>query len=149
VISTGDVTADGPVSETIVWYGGPPPPANANWRSPSLAAAESVLDQLAGPAILGYDPHEVSPGATVTIQTGSALSVLPLATTTTTGTHSATTSKKHSSPSTTTTSPVTTTTTEPLGMQGNPDFTAPSAVNQALQPWDPRACNAAGTGPAT
>jgi LCP family protein required for cell wall assembly len=147
VISTGDVTPDGPVSETIVWYGGAPPPASSDWTSPDLAAAESVLNQLAGPAILGYNPHEVTAGATVTVQTGTSLSVntTSLSTTTTTkATH------KHSSKTTTTTGPATTTTAaEPAGMRGNPDFTAPSAVNQALQPWDPRACNAAGTGPAT
>ncbi len=145
VLSTGDVTPDGPVSETIVWYGGPPPPANADWTSPSLAAAEAVLNQLAGPAILGYDPHDVTPGATVTVQTGTSVTVIPTASTTTTKTTHAGTSK-----TTTTTGPTTTTTAaEPPGMRGNADFTAPSAVDQALQPWDPRACNAAGTGPAT
>jgi LCP family protein required for cell wall assembly len=146
VLSTGDVTPDGPVSETIVWYGGPPPPANSDWTSPALAAAESVLDQLAGPAILGYDPHAVTPGATVTVQTGTSVTVIPTASTTTTtkATHAST------SKTTTTTGPTTTTTAaEPPGMRGNPDFTAPSAVDQPLQPWDPRACNAAGTGPAT
>jgi LCP family protein required for cell wall assembly len=147
VLSTGDVTPDGPVSETIVWYGGPPPPANSDWTSPALAAAESVLDQLAGPAILGYDPHAVTPGATVTVQTGTSVTVIPTASTTTStkATHAST------SKTTTTTGPTTTTTTaaEPPGMRGNPDFTAPSAVDQPLQPWDPRACNAAGTGPAT
>jgi hypothetical protein len=146
VLSTGDVTPDGPVSETIVWYGGPPPPANSDWTSPALAAAESVLNQLAGPAILGYDPHAVTPGATVTVQTGTSVTVIPTASTTTTtkATHAST------SKTTTTTGPTTTTTAaEPPGMRGNPDFTAPSAVDQPLQPWDPRACNAAGTGPAT
>jgi LCP family protein required for cell wall assembly len=146
VLSTGDITPDGPVSETIVWYGGPPPPANADWTSPSLAAAESVLNQLAGPAVLGYDPKAVTPGATVTVQTGTSVTVIPAASTTTTtkATHTGT------SKTTTTTGPTTTTTAaEPPGMRGNPDFTAPSAVDQALEPWDPRACNAAGTGPAT
>jgi LCP family protein required for cell wall assembly len=147
VLSTGTVTPNGPVSETVVWYGGPPPPAHGNWTSPSLAAAETVLNQLQGPAVLGYDPSEVTPGATVTIQTGAALSVTPLTTPTTT-----TTLAKHST--TTTSQPSTTTTTAagdytPPGMRNNPDFTTPSAVNPTLEPWDPRACNAAGTGPAT
>jgi LCP family protein required for cell wall assembly len=145
VLSTGDVTSNGPVSETVVWYGGPPPPANGNWTSPGLAAAESVIDQLAGPAVLGYNPHDVTPGATVTIQTGDALSVNPVASTTTT-----TTTKKHGHTTTTTGSSSTTTTTvyEPPGMRNNPDFTAPNAVSPTLEPWDPRGCNAAGTGPA-
>ena len=148
VLSTGDVTPDGPVDETMVWYGGSPPPASGNWTSPGLAAAEAVIDQLAGPAVLGYDPHEVTPGATVTIQTGDALSVNPVAsTTTTTGHNTTTTTHGHA---TTSTSPTTTTTVyEPPGMRNDPDFTAPNAVSPTLEPWDPRACNAAGTGPAS
>jgi LCP family protein required for cell wall assembly len=151
VLSTGDVTPDGPVSETMVWYGGPPPPKNGNWTSPGLAAAEAVIDQLAGPAVLGYNPHEVTPGATVTIQTGDALSVNPVAsTTTTTGHHTTTTTKKHGHTTTTTASSSTTTTTvyDPPGMRNDPDFAAPNAVSPTLEPWDPRGCNAAGTGPA-
>jgi LCP family protein required for cell wall assembly len=145
VLSTADVTSDGPVSETVVWYGGPPPPRNGDWSSPNLAAAESVLNQLAGPAILGYNPHDVTAGATVTVQTGTSLTVAATTTATTTTTKAAHSSKT----TTTTTSPGTTTTApEPPGMRGNADFTAPSAVDQSLQPWDPRACNAAGTGPA-
>jgi hypothetical protein len=42
----------------------------------------------------------------------------------------------------------TTTIYVPPGMRGNGDFTPPSSVNPALEPWDPRACNAAGNGPA-
>jgi LCP family protein required for cell wall assembly len=146
VLSTGDVTPDGPVDETMVWYGGSPPPANGNWTSPDLAAAEAVIDQLAGPAVLGYNPHEVTPGATVTVQTGDALSMIPVASTTAT-THRTTTTNK--SGHTTTTSPTTTTTVyDPPGMRNNPDFAAPNAVSPTLEPWDPRGCNAAGTGPA-
>jgi LCP family protein required for cell wall assembly len=148
VLSTGDVTPDGPISETIVWYGGPPPPANGDWTSPDLADAESVLSQLQGPAVLGYNPSMVTAGASVTVQTGDGVTVgtgSTKGTTTSTTTHS---SKK----STTTTSKSSTTTTTvytPPGIQNNPDFAAPSATNMAMQPWDPRACNAAGTGPAT
>jgi LCP family protein required for cell wall assembly len=146
VLSTGDVTPDGPVSETMVWYGGSPPPKSGNWTSPGLAAAETVIDQLAGPAVLGYNPHEVTPGATVTIQTGDALSVIPVASATTT-----TTTKKHGHATTTTAAPSSTTTTvyDPPGMRNNPDFAAPNAVSPTLEPWDPRGCNAAGTGPAS
>jgi hypothetical protein len=64
---------DGVANETVVFYGGKKPPANGNWNSPNLSAAEQVLDQLSGPAILGYDPSEVTPGALVTIQTGNGL----------------------------------------------------------------------------
>jgi hypothetical protein len=57
---------------------------------------------------------------------------------------------KGSATTTTSTVPATTTTTiyDPPGIATDPDFTAPSSTDQALQPWDPRACNAAGTGPA-
>jgi LCP family protein required for cell wall assembly len=145
VVSTGDVTPDGPVDETMVWYGGPPPPKNGNWTSPGLAAAEAVIDQLAGPAVLGYDPHEVTAGATVTVQTGDALSVNPLTPSKTT----TTTLKKSKRTTTTASSPTTTTTVfDPPGMRNDPDFAAPNAVSPTLEPWDPRGCNAAGTGPA-
>jgi LCP family protein required for cell wall assembly len=147
VLSTGDVTPDGPISETVVWYGGPPPPASGNWTSPAQAAAQSVLAQLQGPAILGYNPKMVTPGATVTVQTGTGVTVTTKAKTTTTTTkHTTTTSSKKKSTNNSTT---TTTVYTPPGMQNSPDFTAPSQTNMAMQPWDPRACNAAGTGPAT
>jgi LCP family protein required for cell wall assembly len=148
VVSTGDVTPDGPVDETMVWYGGSPPPKSGNWTSPGLAAAEAVIDQLAGPAVLGYNPHEVTPGATVTVQTGDALSVIPVAPTT--SHHTTTTTKKSGHTTTTTVRASTTTTTvyDPPGMRNDPDFAAPNAVSPTLEPWDPRACNAAGTGPA-
>jgi LCP family protein required for cell wall assembly len=129
--SIGSRRPDGVANETTVFYGGPPPPANANWNSPSLAAAEKVLDQLSGPAILGYDPGEVTPGALVTVQTGNGLGVLSTIKKTTT------TSKKG-------TSAVTTTTT--LAASGL--YSTPTPTNQPLEPYDPRACNAAHNGPA-
>jgi LCP family protein required for cell wall assembly len=149
VLSTGDVTPDGPISETIVWYGGPPPPASGNWTSPNLADAESVLSQLQGPAVLGYDPSMVTAGANVTVQTGDGLTVgtgSAKVTTTSTTTHS---SKKTTTTTASKSSTTTTTVYTPPGMQNNPDFAAPSATNMAMQPWDPRACNAAGTGPSS
>ncbi len=149
VVSTGDVASNGPVSETVVWYGGPPPPKNGNWTSPNLAAAQTVLAQLEGPVILGYNPSEVTRGAEVTVQTGTGVTMKPnvVASTPTT----LKTSKKSGSKTTTTTSATSVTTTtvyDPPGIKGNGDFTAPSPVNPTLEPWDPRACNAAGTGPA-
>jgi LCP family protein required for cell wall assembly len=155
IFSTGDVTSNGPVSETVVWYGGSPPPASGDWNSPSLAAAQVALSQLEGPAILGYDPSEVTPGALVTIQTGTGLTVRPTASHSTTTTlkkskkTSTTTLKKSKKKSATSKTPVTTTTIyDPPGIKDNGDFTAPSATNPTLEPWDPRGCNAAGTGPA-
>lgn len=142
VLSTGDVTPDGPVSETIVWYGGPPPPSNGNWTSPAQAAAQSVLDQLQGPAVLGYDPQMVTPGATVTVQTGTGLTVSSSSQATTTTTHH-TTSKKATSKASSSKSSTTTTVYTPPGIKNNADFTAPSQTNMPLQPWDPRACTPA------
>jgi LCP family protein required for cell wall assembly len=142
VASTRNVTPLGPVSETVVWYGGPPPPAHGDWTSPGLAAAQAVLDQIEGPAILGYDPAYVAPGALVTVETGTGISIKPAATT-------KTTTKTSTSHATTTTLVTSTTEFNPPGIKGNGVFTAPSSPNQALEPWDPRACNAAGTGPAT
>lgn len=137
VVSHGSVTPTGVVPETVVWYGGSPPPASGNWTSPSLAAAQKVLGELQGPAILGYDPANVTPGALVTVVTGTGLTVTAHATSATT---------------TTAAKGVTTTTStvayDPSGIAANPVFTAPSAVDPTLEPWDPRACDAAGTGPA-
>ncbi len=127
--SMGTRTPDGPVDETIVWYGGSKPPANANWNSPSLAAAEEVLDDLRGPAILGYDPSEVTPGALVTVQTGDNLSVVAPTT-------------KATGPKKTKTSTTTTTTIGATSV-----FSAPTPTNQALEPYDPRSCDAAHDGP--
>lgn len=149
VLSTGDVTPDGPIAETVVWYGGPPPPTNGNWSSPDQAAAQSVLQQLQGPAILGYNPKMVSAGAMVTVQTGTGVTMAThAATATTTTTKHATTTSSTGKTTTTSRSVTTTTVYTPPGMKGSADFTTPSATNMPLQPWDPRACNAAGTGPA-
>jgi LCP family protein required for cell wall assembly len=140
--STSDVTPVGPVSETVVWYGGPKPPANGNWTSPAQADAQAVLAQLQGPAILGYDPANVTAGSLVTVQTGTDLSVKAKVSTT------KTTTTKPTTKTTKTTSVTTTTIYDPPGVKTNPQFSVPSAVSSALEPWDPRACNAANTGPA-
>jgi LCP family protein required for cell wall assembly len=129
--SIGTRTPNGVVNETVVYYGGSPPPLSANWTSANLAAAQEVLNQLSGPAILGYDPSEVTPGALVTVQTGNGLGVTNLA-------------KKTSTPTTTKHSTTTTTVAPSSGV-----FSAPTPTNQPLEPYDPRACNAAHDGPAT
>lgn len=158
VLSTGADVPVGSVSETVVWYGGPPPPPNGAWNSPALADAQAVLDQLQGPAILGYDPAMVTKGVSVTVETGTDLSVRATVrptTTTTLKSSTTTTSKKKSNKKSTTTSSVTPTTTstttttiyDPPGVSANTDFSAPNPTSQALEPYDPRACNAAGTGP--
>jgi hypothetical protein len=45
-------------------------------------------------------------------------------------------------------SSTTTTIYDPPGVASNADFSAPSATSQALEPYDPRACNATHNGPA-
>ena len=162
VSSVGERIPTGPLTETVVWYGGTPPPANANWKNPGLVAAQSVMSQLEGPAIMGYNPSLVTPGALVTVQTGTGLTLKPMSTTTTTlkvatslGAtldHETSTFVKLAASSSTSSSTTTTTTTttipDPSGIATNPNFGTPSATNPALEPWDPRACNASATGPA-
>jgi LCP family protein required for cell wall assembly len=140
VAAGGNRTPDGVVDETVVWYGGPPPPANGNWNSPALADAQAVFAQLQGPVILGYNPKEVTPGSLVTVQTGTDVTVK---------TTPRATKHKTTKSTTTTLAGATTTTTvyDPPGVKTNNQFSAPSSVNTALAPYDPRACNAAGTGP--
>ncbi|HQU25610.1 MAG TPA: LCP family protein [Acidimicrobiales bacterium] len=147
VTSSTTTTPVGPIAESVVYYGGPRPPANGNWTSPSLAAAEAVLNQLEGPAMLGYDPAMVHPGSVVTVQAGTDLTVKPVSTTPA----GRTTTTGRSGHTTTTTSAGSNTITvvDPPGVRTNNAFSAPSVINPSLEPWDPRACNAAGTGPAT
>ncbi len=147
VTATGTATPVGPVSETVVWYGGPPPPATGNWTNPALAAAQAVFAELQGPVILGYNPKEVTTGALVTVQTGTDLTVKSAksAAKTKSATKTATGGAKTKSAAKSTS---TTTVYDPPGVGTNNSFSAPSPTNPTLEPWDPRACNAAGTGPA-
>lgn len=144
VVRTGNVAPVGTQSETVVWYGGPPPPKNGNWNDPAQADALRVLTDLQGPVTLGYNPARVSPGATVTIQTGSDLSVA-----TRDWTALPPKKKPHHHSGGTTSSTVTTTTAvtattvyDPSGLNTDPNFSHPSDVAQPLAPWDPRACTA-------
>jgi LCP family protein required for cell wall assembly len=133
VSAVGDRTPTGPITETMVWYGGTPPPNNTDWKNPGLEAAQSVMSQIEGPASMGYNPSEVTPGALVTVQTGNSLTLKPIV------------SKKAAKGKKSTT----TTVFDPSGIKSNPNLGTPSPTNPVLEPWDPRACNAAGTGPAT
>ena len=133
VSAVGNRTPTGPITETMVWYGGTPPPNNTDWKNPGLEAAQSVMSQIEGPAIMGYNPSEVTPGALVTVQTGNSLTLKPIV------------SKKPAKGKKSTT----TTVFDPSGIKSNPNLGTPSPTNPVLEPWDPRACNAAGAGPAT
>ncbi len=138
VISTGDRTPVNPrETQTVVWYGGSPPPANGNWTSPAQAQAEAVLRQIQGPAVLGYNPSEVTPGATVTVQTGTDISLVPLAP------KPVTTTTVKGTPTTVTP----TTVYDPPSVSGDNGLGKPTQLAQPLQPWDPRSCNASLNGP--
>ena len=134
VVGTGNVTPDGVENETIVWYGGAPPPANGDWKSPQLADAQAVMHQLQGPAIMGYDPALVTSGADVTVQTGNDVALAP---------PTLVTEKKPAVPASTLSAPV----YDPPTLKSDTKLSAPTALAQPLAPWDPRSCNAAGTGP--
>jgi len=133
VSAVGNRTSTGPITETMVWYGGTPPPDNTDWKNPGLEAAQSVMSQIEGPASMGYNPSEVTPGALVTVQTGNSLTLKPIVSTKPAKVKASTT----------------TTVFDPSGIKSNPNLGTPSPTNPVLEPWDPRACNAAGTGPAT
>jgi LCP family protein required for cell wall assembly len=120
----GTVPSGGTPSETLVVY--------QAHDAASLADAEAVLQDLSGAAVLAVG-NPVG-GAPVTVVTGSNFSVTAAASTTPT-------------PSTTVvpTSAAlprsTTTTTTTAGTNG---LSAPTPVNQALAPFDPRSCTASG-----
>jgi hypothetical protein len=108
-----------------------------------LAAAQTVLHTIEGPAVMALGP--TTAGVQVTVLTGSDVSVLapPHTTSTTTTTLKR---KHHGTATTTTTRPVTQiTVVDPSAVKHDTDLSAPTGVTQALQPWDPRSCGANGT----
>jgi hypothetical protein len=83
-----------------------------------------------------------SGGALVTVLTGSDLTILPPLST---KKHTTTVGAKHTG-TTTTTAPVTqVTVVDPTLVKVDKSLSAPSAVTQALAPWDPRSCGPHGT----
>ncbi len=67
VVHMGDTPPVGAESETVVYYATPQ----------QQAAAQAVLHSLTGYAVLGMNPAMVTPGADVTIVTGTHFAVLP------------------------------------------------------------------------
>jgi len=65
VSATGDRTPTGPIPETMVWYGGPPPPGPRRLDQSGLEAAQSVHEFRSKPGHHGLQPSEVTPGALV------------------------------------------------------------------------------------
>jgi LCP family protein required for cell wall assembly len=91
--------------------------------------AEAVEKSLSGYVIMSLDPSMVSSGSNITVLTGTSLSVIGIPTTSSNGSNTNSSLAQTS----TQTNPVT---------SSNPSngFSAPSASNEALTPWDPRAC---------
>jgi LCP family protein required for cell wall assembly len=119
MVGVGDANPVGTEAETVVYYGTKSPAA--------VAAAQLVSRSISGAVILGYDPSMVLDGAQVTVDTGTDFSVaVPAA-------------SSSGSSGTTTTVPATTTTTS---SGTSAEFSAPTAANEGLAPWDPRACTA-------
>ena len=111
----------GPRSETVVYH--------ANNSPASIGAAQAVLRDIEGPAVMALGPTTGS--SEVTVRTGSDILIAPVHRAST----STTRSKHPSSKSTTTTTVV-----DPSSVKSDPSLSAPTAVTQALQPWDPRSC---------
>ncbi len=85
----------------------------ASHAASAEAAAEEVARSMSGAVIIAYDPSQVASGAQVTVVTGTDFSV----------------NAPGAGAATTTT---TTSQSSPIG--------TPSSPNEALRPWDPRAC---------
>ena len=128
----GTATPFGVREETVVYH--------ANNSAASLAAAQAVIHTIEGPAVMALG--RTTAGATVTVLTGSDVSVIPPPHKTTTTT--TTTLKQQASRNartTTTTKPSTQiTVVDPSAVKHDTDLSAPTDVVQALQPWDPRSC---------
>jgi LCP family protein required for cell wall assembly len=125
MVGVGDTTPVGAEAETVVYYGS---------KSPRVvAAAQAVARSMSGSVILGFNPNMVTDGAEATVVTGTNFSVNPP--------HAATAPPKKAQ-STTTSAPTASTTTTTSPNSGL--FSAPTASNEALEPWDPRACTASG-----
>jgi len=112
---------------------------------PGSGSSSTVAGTTAGTIDVG-STLSASQAADVVVVTGSNFAVNPpIGVTNPTSPSSSTTSS-----STTSTSPVsqgattTTTTTVPATISDNPNLSAPSGSTEALEPWDPRSCTAAG-----
>jgi hypothetical protein len=115
---------------------------HSNNSAASLGAAQAVLHTIEGPAVMALG--RTTAGATVTVLTGSDVSVIPPRRTPTTTTTAK--GKHHHPPATTTTKPVTQITVlDPSAVKHDTSLSAPTDVTQALQPWDPRSCGPNGT----
>ena len=119
-----NTTPVGPTSETVVYH--------TNNSAASLGAAQAVLRDIEGPAVMALGP--TTGGALVTVQTGSDILI-----------NSATakavvTAVQSPKKKTTVTTTTTTAVVDPSTVKADANLSAPTAVTQPLQPWDPRSC---------
>ena len=128
VVATGDTIPVGQYSETVVAYAGPA----------EEAAAQAVERKLSGYVVMAQDPSLVTPGAQVTLITGTGFAVARPAPAVAPATSPASPAAhpKSPSPAPPTSSPAT---SPPAS-----GFTSPSAPVEALAAWDPRSCTATG-----
>ena len=126
----GSLTPVGARAETVVYHASDTPA--------SIGMAEAVMAHLSGPAVMAIGPTRG--GADVTVVTGSDLGVVGTMHPAPPAHASSTTSIKSVASTTTTTSVV-----DPTLVKQDSSFSAPSAVAQPLQPWDPRSCGPNGT----
>jgi LCP family protein required for cell wall assembly len=128
VVGTGDVPPVGQYAETVVAYAGPA----------EEAAAQAVERKLSGYVTLAQDPSLVTPGAQVTVVTGTSIAVArpakPAAHPSAGASSSAPSAPTASSPAP----------APPAAAPSASGFTAPSAAVENLAPWDPRSCSATG-----
>ena len=120
-VGTGDVSPTGDLAETVVYYG--------SRDAADEAAAEAVMDSMSGAAIMAYDPSMVTPGAQVTVVTGTDFAVNSPASSSSGG------SSSSAGGSATPSEPAT----------SSSAIAAPTTANEGLASWDPRACPADAT----
>jgi LCP family protein required for cell wall assembly len=132
--SAGDTPSVGSASETVVYYSSAAPS--------EVAAAQIVAHSLSGYAITALNPALVTPGAQVTVVTGSNFAVNHPAPPPST---SPTSSPRAGAPAPTTTAAATTPNSGATGAAtAGTAANAPTAAVEALAPWDPRSCTPTG-----
>ncbi len=125
IASTGDTAPVASESETVVYYG--------SRSTTAVADAEAVLGTLSGASIMAFDPTMVTPGAQVTVVTGTDFAVGGSSLSSDVGPEGAELLAAY------------VTDVEISGASSTAGLSTPTASNPQLEPWDPRACTSTGT----
>ncbi len=135
--TVGDTTPVGEEAETVVYYSS---------KSPAeLAAAQAVANSMTGSVVMAEDSSQVSPGAQVTVVTGTQFSVNPPPSPSSPGSTGSGAANTGAGASTTLPPTTTTTTTTTSSSSSNSGaFAPPTATVEPLAPWDPRSCTPSG-----